>query len=176
MIYYKVTTKDNESISRTLLGSNEIVKYKINEWVFSPVPGKFLFVFNNLNDAKDFAIIPDCKIYECEVNGFNIGPQQKLDFYLQPPNGTVQVYGVKLIKEIENEKNIIIENGQYIVCESSSHSFVYAKYNDKFIYIDRTRLELGYEPSLHWKTLGDVKKSYPHYNIKIVDELTFKWE
>lgn len=65
-MYYKVTNENMESAR----AEHRSVTYLLNEWVYAPKtkdnkPTR-LFVFENLEDAQDFASCTE-RIFECEV-------------------------------------------------------------------------------------------------------------
>ena len=70
MTYYKVVTK----LGSAMVPHDSVlaVKYKIGEFVKSPIKGSKLFVFSSLSLAQTFVDNIDCdlrpcKIYKCEV-------------------------------------------------------------------------------------------------------------
>ena len=107
-----------------------IVQYKLHEWIKPNVKGSKLFVFDALMAARDFAEpmrsqgVPKIEVYECRVknpgssgvfmdyildqpsfalrlweefNVQNIIPSSVLN----PPNGTIWVDEVKLIRKVD---------------------------------------------------------------------------
>lgn len=63
--YYKILMRDMTSIN----GANSFtIRYKLNEWTFPKIDGSGLYVFDNLENAKDFTLRESgILIYECEV-------------------------------------------------------------------------------------------------------------
>ena len=115
----KVNRTDKNIITSLRLSSRATtVLYNLNQWVYSDRPGKFLFVFDGLDKAINFAkCIDNTTIYECEVEGleynpeFAYGPNREKKTW---PDGTAFAYGVKLIREIEIEQEMILSVGDII--------------------------------------------------------------
>jgi len=64
--YYKVVNKFLDS-ARASEWDGFSIKYKIGEFVYPTLKNSKLFVFDNLESAKDFAYKDWDKIFECEV-------------------------------------------------------------------------------------------------------------
>ena len=65
--YYKVVTQYLESASAVKCEPDLAIQYVQNEWVYPKLQGTKLFVFDDFWAAKDFCIMGQRYIYECEV-------------------------------------------------------------------------------------------------------------
>lgn len=100
-VYYKVVTNGLKS-NNHCVGS---IQYILNEYVY-PKSGTYLFVFKDLESAKDYHDgSRDLSIYECECEGVEERPSfmnrikfPNIEAY---PPGTIFAYGVKLLKEVK---------------------------------------------------------------------------
>jgi len=103
-MYYKVISRDLKSI--VIQNPNFAVQYKINEWVQPTFKGSALCVFDNLKDAKCFAL--GDPIYECKVKN----PRQPVSGSrvkgLYPSTLFMQIVWSKII-EYKNKHNKIKE-------------------------------------------------------------------
>ena len=91
--------------------TDEVVEYKIGEFVYAPVPGKYLFLFKTLEDALNRVRGLICgtwnfALFKCEAVGVCEKPNTKFfrEILVDIPDGTVYAYGVKLIEEVTFNK------------------------------------------------------------------------
>lgn len=105
-MYYKVVTNSLQSLYMRE-EDDRSVDYKLNEYVYAPLPGTYLFVFNYIENVNKFIKkfdVKDCRVFHCECEGVQ-------EFAYKPswmtsasvPEGTVFAYGVKLLEEIDIE-------------------------------------------------------------------------
>lgn len=120
--YYKVVSDMNGNYRSAGLGvmSPYSVSYFLEQWTEPYIKCSFLFVFDDLESARAFAIGSQ-KIFECEVEGVSAAPKyraytdtQSINSYWSYPIGgcttgklmlknTVWAKKVKLIREISAE-------------------------------------------------------------------------
>lgn len=94
-----------------VMKSGFCVQYLLNKFVYSQ-NGKFLFLFDTLENAKKFVEKQGGykynRIYECECEGVSIETPNFLKKTNLPlPKGTVWAYGVKLIREIGQKQTTV---------------------------------------------------------------------
>lgn len=130
--YYKVVYSSN-LVSAVKCGHGE-VQYKIGQFVYAPVQGTYLFVFDSKESALKFKKGSDVhRIYECEVEGLCDNPTNHSNE--EWPQGTKFAYGVKLTKLVDSiqpfEFYSVISTGVYYTNKVNSDGVVEFEKNSK---------------------------------------------
>lgn len=123
--YYKVVNEELKSITVDFVygsHSGKCVQYRVGEFVYPSVIGDGLFVFNSLKSAINTIKYngwksANPKIFKCEVEGIL---ERDVSKY---PDGTVLVYGVKLIEEVK-EENVINHGDIYVINNQNKYIFL----------------------------------------------------
>lgn len=117
MEYYKVTRADLSSI----LYHKHSVQYELKKWILPTLLESKLFVFDNLKHTLDFqrTVKGDTRIFFCKIANPPMITHWVCRFYpsfksfwqnptsfaesIRPPDGTLGVDAVKLIREIDEK-------------------------------------------------------------------------
>lgn len=183
--YYKLVTPELKSICSISENTQALaIQYRVDEYVFANNPGSFLFVFKSFDDARKFkneySAYNNCLLYECEVTGIDTQNLTKditgnIRYW---PDGTIHVYGIKLIKEAIDISLPIKEGDLFHLTskDKSSNAEFYIKFLSDYVVIEISKPDgkISNNYGLHrCQTIGQFEAACPLYDIRKVDNINW---